>query len=114
MNASEIHDMVSQWPDEARPGAYPVYTPDARSVCGYGVLGTPAWFLDDCEYAIDPSTAAALHVASGLEWLARNAFAPLIRIVAGEFEVKARGTHTAPTLIEAVSAAIMAVKGGAA
>lgn len=104
--AAEVYELVKGWPEEARPrSCYFVKPVDARF--------DATWNSSDDSAAYDPAWdiawvhAAALHVASGLEWLCCNAYAPLMRMVAGRFELKARGTHTGDTPLHAISAAIM-------
>lgn len=70
MTAKELHDHVIQWPEGARPKGLRLHT--------------AGWFVEDRETGrraegetlrvdfqfCNPTTSIALHVASGLEWLA--------------------------------------------
>ena len=109
MNEEQLAELVKGWPDEARPGD--------------GWESNPTGYMVGGCYAPVP-VAAALHVASGLEWLAQ------VEVIEIQFDHESDwllcrwtnakgvsaldGQYPAPTLIAAVSAAIMAVKGGAA
>lgn len=110
LTAGDIWELVKGWPGEARPR--------------YLEFIGRSWY-DDGKY-LGTHHAAALHVASGLEWLAgRSRIAPVLwdmgesswaathhderwkidNAWGDDFEELASG----PTLLHAVSAAVMAV-----
>lgn len=109
MTAEALHALVSQWPQEARDKDL-VFNPANK----YGEsLG---WECEG-EFIIDRH-AIALHEASGLRWLLHE-WCCSVRIFPPEMDdgtayviVIGGNTndnhHVSPTLIEAISAAIMA------
>jgi hypothetical protein len=113
MTASELHTLVSQWPQEARPFPPLTYSPPHPEMGGVA-----CWFGTCNPNATDMAHAIALHEASGLRWLLHE-WCCSVRICPPEmsdgtaYVIVIGGNmksnqHTAPTLIEAISAAIMA------
>lgn len=107
--AEQVWELVKDWPEEARPIG--VRYAD-NLVRDDGCLGY--WhFVGPGSLRIPDAHAAALHVASGIEWLAGDAQQfPQLHRQGDEWGVYAgpiAKLRTGPTLLHAVSAAVMAV-----
>ncbi len=93
-----VHELVKDWPDLARASIG--WAPESRE-----------WVQLDATY-LSPDLAAAAHVASGLEWLAGRRLGPCLEIYRtdGHYGVSwdDGDVFPGPTLLHAVSAAIMA------
>ncbi len=90
-----VHELVKDWPDLARASIG--WAPESRE-----------WVQLDATY-LSPDLAAAAHVASGLEWLISGRSATIEGFDGEWFVRRICGIErSGPTLLHAVSAAIMA------
>lgn len=103
-----VHELVKDWPDEAR-----------SKWCSFGTDYDRRW--SSCGDWIHPDLAADLHALAGLRWLAMekdDAIVPSICYLEGAQnpwtlanEIADTDWPSCPTLLHAVSAAIMAAGG---
>lgn len=106
MTASELRAMVEQWPLGARPTGLHYEVDSGVSV-----------YADDNGLSLCLTHAIAIHEAAGIKWLCEGPTLPVRIYTVGadswwavDFDSVRPGQFQAPTLIEALHAAIIATK----
>lgn len=114
LTASETHDMVSQWPEGARAEGLRC---DDNLVDDEGGLGY--WYMPGYGSNLRTNREAAdLHALAGLRWMAKYNYEAVIAPRGTTPSSDDRGwsvltdkAYDGPTLLHAVHAAVLAVKG---
>jgi hypothetical protein len=142
MTAEALYNLVSQWPEGARSEFVTYEVGKTTDAHGGDEQPFPMWLLDLSGLSIDEDDgeawknedgdpdddaaapcpvqyAIALHEASGIRWLCTTPTLPVRIYTVGvetwwavDFDSVRPGHFQAPTLIEAISAAIMATAKG--
>lgn len=105
LTASEVYELTRHWPERA------------KAPIGYTTANGGGWVQVDGADIL-PGLAADLHALAGLRWLAKYNYEAVVSPLGSSPSSDDRGwsvltdrAYEGPTLLHAVSAAVLAVKG---